>query len=105
MARYGQYDGSRGMLHELVDQGELPLWPQRGLQHDDVVAGPGMRPSLGLTEGLDGNTQAPSGGKSALSEHEVVLYHIETPCQQVENTHLVPGVDRFGYRQRHLSLL
>jgi hypothetical protein len=105
MARYGHHDGWRGMVHELVDEGELPLWPERGLQHDDVVACPGTRPSLGLTDGLDGNTQASGRGKSALREHEIVLYHIETPCQQVENTHLVPGVDRFGYRQRHLSLL
>ena len=77
----GDGDHNRGGLavDQLIDQGNLLLWSEGGLQDDDIVVFPGAAAGRGGADGLHRDTQPPGRASNPLREYQVVLDHEETP--------------------------
>ena len=71
----GDRDHDRGGLEmrQVIDQLELPFWPQRGLQDDHLVSVPGAGAGIVGTDPLDRDSEPSGGSSSALGEQKVVL--------------------------------
>ena len=87
---------------QMIDQLELLLWSQRGLQDDDLVGVPGSGSGLGRTNCLHRNSEAPGSRSEALREQEFVLD--EKECAG-HGCRIPPDREgqSFGYRQKGLG--
>jgi hypothetical protein len=70
---YRDHDRRRLKMRQIVDQLELLLWSQRGLQHDYLAHVPGAGSGVGGTDPLDRNSKPGGRRPSALGEQKVVL--------------------------------
>lgn len=77
MTGHGDDDRLRILLQDLIDQRELLLWPQRGLDDNDIVGMPNAGSGVVMANRLHGCAKPPAGRESALREHQVVLDHEE----------------------------
>jgi len=79
VSRDGDHDRGRLAMDQLIDQGNLLVGSEGGLQDDDLAAIPGAAPGSGGADGLHRDTQAPGRGSNALREQDVVLDHKQAP--------------------------
>src|ERR1700730_14052756 len=73
VARDRDHDRRRVEPCQMIDQLELLLWSQRGLQDYHMVAVPGAGSGLGGTDLLERTSEPPSRRSEALREQEFVL--------------------------------
>jgi len=79
VSRDGDHDRGRLAMDQLIDQGNLLVWSEGGLQNDDLVKPPGAAAGSGGADGLQRDTQPPGRGSNALREQKIILHDKETP--------------------------
>ena len=75
----GDHGGSRCSLPKLLDELELPVWIQGGLQDNHVAGLPETVDRIRSLDRLGGDAEPPGRGPRPLGEQQIVLHHKETP--------------------------
>ena len=79
VSRDGDHDRGRLAMDQLVDQGNLLVWSEGGLQDDDIVVFPGAGARIGGGNRLHRYAEPTGCGPNALREQEIVFDDVETP--------------------------